>query len=199
MKKSYDLMHHWATLIATVIIAGLIFGSCTKEVNEPEGTSHTLKDGCGETSYILWAGQNINAGNLVVWNDLDNLYIEYQITDPSQALQELHLWAGTDIEDCPQTKKDNPVPGQFPYYASATASKPYGYPYLVNPMYYLLVIPLTDIGVDLSTDCGSPLYIAAHGKAAVETMWSAGTRFVPPPGTWATYSTYTICCNDAKK
>jgi hypothetical protein len=199
MKKMYDLLQKSATVIMAVALTGLILGSCTKDVSTPGGASNVLKLDCGESTYVLWAGQSINAGNLNVWNDFDNLYIEYEIIDPSQALQELHLWAGTSLEGCPQTKKDNPVPGQFPYYASPTASSPYGYPYLVNPMYYLLVIPLADLGVDLSTDCGGPLYIAAHGKATVETMWSEGTRFVPPPGTWATYSTYTICCNDAKK
>ena len=174
--------------------------SCNKDVSNssPAKSSEkpSLKSSCAESAYTLWAGQNMNAGNLIVWNDLTTLYIEYQITDTVSelALKEIHLWAGKDLDLCPHNNKGNPKVGQFPYYANSTTSKPVGYPYLTNPLDYRLTIPLSDLGAG----CYDIIYIAAHGKATSETMWSEGTRFVPAPGDWATFSTYTICCDDQK-
>jgi hypothetical protein len=195
MKNKFTVIAKTAVILAAIAVTVLVIVSCKKDVSDPAASRHQLKDECAPSSYIFWAGQNINAGNLVVWNDLTTLYIEYQITDPAQALDELHLWAGKDITQCPQTKHVSPIPGQFPYYANATSSTPAGNPYLTDPMFYHLEIPLTDI----SATCNDIIYIAAHGKAAVETMWSEGTRFVPPPGNWATYSAYTICCGGGSK
>lgn len=194
MKELFKLTVKTATVIAAILLTGLIILSCKKEVSDPSTPRPSLKDECAESIYPLWAGQNINAGNLVVWNDLTTLYIEYQVTDPNQALNELHLWAGTDITLCPQTNNGNPKVGQFPYYANATSSKPLGNPYLTDPYYYAISIPLADLGAD----CEDIIYIAAHGAATTETMWGEGTRFVPAPGDWATYSTYTICCGSEK-
>lgn len=195
MKNEFRFIWKTAVVIAAIVLAGLVISSCKKDASTSPSAKPHLKDECAPSTYALWAGQNIYAGNLVVWNDATTLYIEYQITDPAQALDELHLWAGKDITQCPQTKHVSPIPGQFPYYANATSSTPAGNPYLTDPMFYHLEIPLTDI----SATCNDIIYIAAHGKAAVETMWSEGTRFVPPPGNWATYSTYTICCGGGSK
>jgi hypothetical protein len=197
MKNEFRFIWKTVVVIAAILLVGLVIISCKKDVStSPSSTPH-LKYDCAPSTYILWAGQNINAGNLVVWNDYTTLYIEYQITnpDPSLGLNELHLWAGKDITQCPHNKNGNPKIGQFPYYANATTSKPLGNPYLTDPLYYQITIPLET----LSATCNDVIYIAAHGKAAVETMWGEGTRFVPAPGDWATYSTYTICCFESPK
>jgi hypothetical protein len=195
MKELFKLTLKTATVIGAILLTGLIILSCKKEATDPASARPSLKDDCAESYFTLWAGQNINAGNLIVWNDLTTLYIEYQITDPSQALNELHLWAGTDLTLCPQNINGNPKVGQFPYYADPVTSKPEGYPLLTDPLSYLVTIPLIDLGAD----CADIIYIAAHGAATTETMWGEGTRFVPAPGDWATYSTYTICCNGGSK
>lgn len=70
----------------------------------------------------LIAGQHINVGEVRVWNDADNLYVEYETSDGWE-LVETHLYVG----------KTNPeqlssAPGQFPY----SDDNPY-------------VIPLADI------------------------------------------------------
>lgn len=195
MKKRFNSILKAAVIIAAIVLTGLVIISCKKDVSDPSSSRPQLKDECAPSNYILWAGQNINAGNLVVWNDLTTLYIEYQVTDPAQALVELHLWAGKDIALCPQNNKGNPKIGQFPYYANATTSKPVGNPLLTDPYFYHLEIPFESI----SATCNDIIYIAAHGNAAVETMWGEGTRFVPAPGDWATYSSYTICCGNGSK
>ena len=196
MKKLFNFIKNIVIVIAAILLTGIIIVSCKKDVSNSSPVRSSLKSSCAESIYTLWAGQNINAGNLIVWNDMTTLYIEYQITntDPDLALNELHLWAGTDISLCPQNKNGNPKVGQFPYYADSNTSKPDGYPFLTNPLDYSLTIPLSDLGAS----CYDIIYIAAHGKATSETMWSEGTRFVPAPGDWATYSTYTICCDDQK-
>jgi hypothetical protein len=196
MKKSHYFITKAAVVIAAILLS-MIVGSCKKDISDPSLPKHTLKSDCGQSSYTLWAGQNINAGNLLVWNDETNLYIEYQITstDPNLALNELHLWAGKDINECPDNNNGNPKVGQFPYYANPTSSTPAGYPYLTNSLDYTLTIPLNDI----QASCEDIVYVAAHGKSTTETMWGAGTRFVPSGGNWATYSTYTICCGGATK
>jgi hypothetical protein len=194
MKKFLHLNRVAVLVVATVLLAGLFLVSCSKEnSNSPaskSSSSSSLKDMCAESEFILWAGQNINAGNLIVWNDETNLYVTYSIGDPNQALDEVHLWVGADLTLLPKNKKGNPEPGLFPYKAEN----------LGGVLEYLFTIPLTNIPVDLTTDCFSPLYIAAHGKAiSSETMWSEGQPIDPDNGNWATYSTYTICCNSAQK
>ena len=194
MKKAINLAKAGAAVLVVFLLTGIISVSCQKETTDPGVVKNRLKTECIENEFTLWAGQNIEAGYLLVWNDEVNLYIEYYITDPAQALEELHLWAGKDIDDCPQTTPGSPKVGQFPYYASATSSMPEGSELLTDPEYYAISIPLAQ----LAAECGETVYIAAHGAAAVETLWSAGERFVPEPGPWSTYSIYTVCCGEAK-
>jgi hypothetical protein len=56
----------------------------------------------------LYAGQDIAVGNVSVWNDIDNLYVKYEITDLDWVITETHLYAGKNV---PPTT----APGQFPY------------------------------------------------------------------------------------
>jgi hypothetical protein len=56
----------------------------------------------------LYAGQDIAVGNVSVWNDGDNLYVKYEITDLDWVITETHLYAGKNV---PPTA----APGQFPY------------------------------------------------------------------------------------
>jgi hypothetical protein len=56
----------------------------------------------------LYAGQDIAVGNVSVWNDIDNLYVKYEINDLDWVITETHLYAGKNV---PPTT----APGQFPY------------------------------------------------------------------------------------
>jgi hypothetical protein len=182
-------------IVAAVFLTGLLLVSCKKDVTQTLSNSNVLKVTCPTTEAILWAGQNIDAGTLYVWDDGDNLYIDYVITDPAQAMTEIHLWAGKDIFECPHTTPGNPKVGQFPYFANATSSVPTGN-LLTDPMHYSLTVPFTD--VQGSPECSDVIYIAAHAKAAVETLWGAGVPF--PGNSWATYTPYTItCCITSQK
>jgi hypothetical protein len=74
----------------------------------------------------LIAGQNIDVGEVIVWNDADYLYVKYLIDgdltpdDPSDdavptLIYETHLHVAESMEVIPQTKKGNPIPGLFEY------------------------------------------------------------------------------------
>lgn len=66
----------------------------------------------GAECMTLYAGQDINVGCVYVWNDADNLYVKYETTG-GWVMTETHLHVATSVEDIPQTKTGNPVPGKF--------------------------------------------------------------------------------------
>jgi len=73
-----------------------------------EGTSGNYKQ------YYIYAGQNYKVGTLKVYDDGDTIYVRY-VTTPK--LSEYHLHVVDEIGDfsAVQTKKGNPIPGQFAY------------------------------------------------------------------------------------
>jgi hypothetical protein len=60
----------------------------------------------------LMAGQHIDVGDVLVWNDGTLLYIKYVITDPEWCITETHLQVATNASLIPQ-KNGNPIPGKF--------------------------------------------------------------------------------------
>lgn len=70
----------------------------------------------------LYAGQDIDVGNVSVWNDATNLYIKYETTG-DWVMTETHLHVAKDVGDIPQTEAKekgkniggNPIPGHFAY------------------------------------------------------------------------------------
>jgi len=78
----------------------------------------------------LLAGQFEDVGDVKVWNDADNLYIEYEITDPEWIITETHLYVGKNVAP-------TPAPGQFPYDDDDAAS--------VSDTVVAYTIPLADI------------------------------------------------------
>jgi hypothetical protein len=91
----------------------------------------------------LIAGQHYDVGDVEVWNDGEYLHVTY-VVDGGWTLMETHLSVQLDWKDIPQTKKKNPIPGQFEYAQVGTGE---------------YVIPLDEIGAGAGTE----LYIAAHG------------------------------------
>ncbi len=61
-------------------------------------------------SYDLYAGQTNLIGSVKVWNDDTKLYVYF---DTAEVLLETHVHVGSKVTDIPQTKKGNPIPGQF--------------------------------------------------------------------------------------
>ncbi len=91
----------------------------------------------------LLAGQDKDVGDVLVWNDETNLYVKYAVTESNWCLTETHLGVAGSLEGIPQTKKGNPIPGQFEFS---------GYHACETEVQY--TIPLDGLPDDL--------YIAAH-------------------------------------
>ena len=88
-----------------------------------------------------------DVGDVLVWNDSDNLYVEYVVDAPGWKLIKTHLDVELSMEDIPQ-RHGNPVPGQFFYSEDKGNAVALGY--------YEIPIP----GVQV----GTRLYIAAHAE-----------------------------------
>lgn len=138
----------------------------------------------------LIAGQNTDAGDVHVWHDTEYFYVEYS-TDDGWMLSETHLAFSVDetpsdgicdIGDIPQTKKGNPIPGQFPYSDS--------YDPLTDHAEYKVAFS------DLGFSFGEEICIAAHavvektvnGVTTEQTGWGDGKGF--PGKNWAMYFCY---------
>lgn len=100
--------------------------------------------------YDLYAGQDILVGSVEVYNNEDNLYLKFIIDDPDWCLEETHVAVATSIDGLPQTKKDNPIPGQFDYKHEDLGCE-------TEDLYTII---LTDIDEDW--ECDDELFIATH-------------------------------------
>ena len=115
MKKLYYL-------IVLALILGLVLTGCTLLSNigqvptiEQSDITYLTKHTADDPQVIdLLAGQTNKVGEVKVWNDADNLYVKYVITDPDWCLTETHLHVAESEEDIPQ-KNGNPIPGHFAY------------------------------------------------------------------------------------
>jgi hypothetical protein len=118
---------------------------------------------------------SIDAGDVTVWNDADNLYVSYTTSSP-WCMLETHMQPATSVSAIPQTK-GSPIPGQFQYQGVHSC--------------------ITDITYTIprTWDYGIQLIIAAqakiiNGSLTTDGAWGNGTRFSNK--SWATYFTYTL-------
>ncbi len=74
-------------------------------------------DGANEKT--LFAGQDMDVGTVYVWNDDDNLYVKYELSDEAigegWGITETHLHVGKDLDDFPLNRGNNPRVGHFAY------------------------------------------------------------------------------------
>ncbi|MGI6208704.1 MAG: hypothetical protein ACOYEW_10915 [Anaerolineae bacterium] len=150
----------------------------------------------------LIAGQNMDAGDVLVWNGVENGRAFLQVTYAGKdwCVGETHLHVATSLADIPQTRSGNPIPGQFTYKREGACTPGAS-----------IRIPLDNVPV------GTVLYIAAHAEVFPmvdgggsccgcdpcgdlcsrcdctgegETAWGFGPGF--SGANWATYFTYTV-------
>lgn len=139
---------------------------------------------CG-TPYVtdLLAGQNMDAGNVTIYNTQDSLYIFVE-TSGNWRLTSTKIYVGT-LAGMPQTSTGNPKVGQFPYKKnfspSATSS--------------LTVISLSGLPACYIVAVHVDLQQVVNGTIVqTQTGWANGS---PMPGSnWAMYANYcTQACN----
>ena len=137
-----------------------------------------------ESTVTLWAGKEIDAGNVTVALESGNLTVDFATIDGWE-LQETHLYVGTEAPV-------KSAPGRFPYSHEGLPAGSYADSYS---------IPLSELGVQ----AGDTVYIAAHAELvkfigldeegnpiyAEETGWADGAP-IPPGRNWAMYFEFAI-------
>ncbi|MFX1431215.1 MAG: hypothetical protein ACFFCY_13710 [Promethearchaeota archaeon] len=122
----------------------------------------------------------IDVGDILIWNTTEYIYVKYTVIE-GWWLTETHLHIASSIEEIPQTKKGNPIPGQFDYKNEHDDVSEFQYQ------------------IPLSWSIGDQIYVAAHGVVKYidsdsieveESAWASGDEF--PGNNWATYFTYFI-------
>lgn len=195
-------------LFSAVLIFTLSFYSCEQsqlDPTDPESTdfvetkpmnkirSREKIHYCGEEEVCLWAGQHINAGNVIIGNDDENLYITINSNEGFQDVSEnVKINVLTDLPD------ERPNAGHFPYKATVSSG--------VKTATFQ--IPLTDFGIDPKEECvPTKFYVLVHADVIAngngETAWG-GCKEGPQKinrnngketGAWWFYSEYyTQCC-----
>ena len=144
---------------------------------------------CGSSTYTFWAGQNIDAGTVVVGNDAQYLYVTATSTAGFQNVSEnLKMWVGTNLGDMPQNNQGVPTNGQFPYKATVSGNS------------FTFKILLSDI-FGKGDYCPLDLFVVVHGdvKVSVNGQTSAQTAYGgDKKGTsnrwWYYINQKTVCC-----
>jgi hypothetical protein len=137
----------------------------------PAGASAHMED--DPQVVDLLAGQDTDVGDVLVWNDGDNLYIQYVLDSP-WCLAEVHLEVATSEDDMPQTRSGNPQPGQFA--VSDTFDAKYLNCTMETEVYEF---PLGDV------EPGDDLVIAAHAvvvKKGAENQFCETEAVTSRPG-----------------
>ena len=163
-----------------------------------EATSSPSGQVCRTRYFCLYAGQTIDAGKVVIGNDLNNLYVIINSKEGFQDVADnIKIWVGDDLSTLPAAKNGpnagKPIPGQFPYKITA------------DPTYtwYTVTIPFSKIKTtgDAVTCNGKPLYVYVHldaianGKA--ETAWGGCVgNNIKRPGSWYYSISYSTACCD---
>ncbi len=151
--------------------------------------------------FDLMAGQSIDAGDVCLSIDGENLVIDYQTQD-GWLLGETHAWVGENADGYPQNKKGNPKIGTFPYNSGDLG-------WISSYSVTVPIASFTGMFDDLDAMCGVELpafYMMAHavvgmpdgsGGYQTETGWSDGNRVVDR-GSWATRSSFNfvVTCDD---
>lgn len=156
-------------LIILALVLGLVLTGCSllsnigqAPANNQSGITYLTKGGTEAVpqSFPLYAGQDWEVGEVLVWDDGIELCVKYQlfpeIFDPEEGdgwgITETHLAVATTLEGIPHTKTNNPIPGQFPYgndELGGVASWP-------ESGWFCISFD------DLDVDCSDSLFIAAH-------------------------------------
>jgi hypothetical protein len=166
----------------------------------PEGIADSIESATCDLSYVvtgescvtLFAGQTIEAGTVCSAVVGDDLVITYT-TDNGWELTGAHLWVGDDLADMPKTMTGNPKIGNFPYNAGD----------ITGATTFSFHVPLASL--ESECVCDLSYFAAAHaalrkadGEGGYETQtgWADGPQIVEG-GSWATFTTVTLGCDDA--
>jgi len=149
------------------------------------------------SAVTLKAGQSIDAGSVTVSYDDGVLCVKYEVGEDWK-LVETHFAIAASLGGIPQTKKGNPIPGQFPYGDDSLG--------LVDgDGNFIDGVDSYEECIDLELEVGEVIYIAAQANLLniveeddegnlllqTETGWGEGDEFADDRN-WAMYFTFTL-------
>jgi hypothetical protein len=96
-----------------LLVLSFVLVACgTKDITAPKAS--TKATAAIPDIYPLTAGQNINVGNMAIWNDHDNIYVQFNLTG-GWTMDESHVQVDNDLVG-PWIHADGaPIPGQFDF------------------------------------------------------------------------------------
>lgn len=172
--------------LVLLVFTLLLIGCTNKDITAPKGSNVLKASASNPDIYPIWAGQNINAGTMAIWNDSINIFVQFNLVD-GWLLEQTHVQLDTDLtEDEWIHASGTPIPGQFDYIMD------------FNPMVatYTQVIPLSAYMYEY----GDTIIIAAHasvkkydsqtGGYQQETAWGGDEE--GPGSRWWFYMHYII-------
>ncbi len=127
------------SVLALVLVAGVALPVSAVPVTAQAANDAQVTD--------LIAGRHMTVGTVSIWDDCQNLYVEYNVTEAGWGLEETHLAVASFLWNIPQ-KNGNPIPGRFPYSHENLGG-------VTSDMY---TIPLSDINKVF----GNNVFIATH-------------------------------------
>jgi len=137
----------------------------------------------------LWAGQNLDVGEVQVWNDGEIIYVTYLIDDPDWCLTETHLHVANTMEEVPQ-KNGNPIPGQFDFKEEHDCISEYTYEVPYSEWYCNDDVVIATHAVVKSTLCEQTGVVYGMARNTGEvwgidvvngTAWEEFGSIAPPP------------------
>lgn len=113
-------------LALTMLLLFALISSCENQIFPTENNQisareslyriGTVGEPCETFSRTLWAGQNIDVGEIIIEEDGTNFTVMYKLHENSEwCITETHLHVAILAKDIPQTKQGNLIPGQFEY------------------------------------------------------------------------------------
>jgi len=168
-------------LIVLTLILGLVLTGCSLLSNvgqvpattEQSGITYLTKGGPTEAeaeSFPLYAGQDWEVGEVLVWDDGTQVCVKYRLfdgtgEDPEDVvgdgwgLTETHLAVGASLDDIPTNKAGNPKVGNFPFGNDELEGVAEAGPYCID---------FGDGEGELDVECDDTLVIAAHAVVSRE-------------------------------
>ncbi len=129
----------------------------------------------------LNAGQHFDSGDVNLYVDLNNVYIEYT-TNPNWYIKKTHLYVGS-CQLIPRNNAGNPMIGQFPI--SNT--------YITGTQSVIYTIPKSSLPECFCVAAHAEVFRKENGVIVqTETAWAAGERFTNR--NWATF--FSACQSD---
>ncbi len=190
--------------ISVAFIAALLM-SCseslvnTKDLTEADQLQRAVMvegtEYCGTDTFTLWAGQTIDAGEIIVSNDETNLYVTVISDGGFVGEENIKMWLGTDFSLLNGEGLERPAAGSFPYKVTVPERET-SYTFTIA----LNTIPFYDV-----MNCGEQaIHVVVHADVLVlddiaakgeETAW--GGDIEGPGDAWWYYADYTpACCGE---